>query len=361
MPKSTKHSRFHTFHSIKNYRHFNKASAGVGITIFAIVGTILLFRSHAATPFASIEPEQGAKTPNAVTVNDLSASGGSAVKFGATVAPPGTMPTAINTGPTTNPTNSITADQFLASKTCNNQRITSPINMGTNGLGEYTGVTFTLINCVIEQGWIWNDDSFSYPLSQYPTINMSYTTIDSSFAWGLAFKGTWDHIKVTDGWQLAACGSCALTDYGVTRDLPFTVTNSYITAPPIPASTGCQYHSEAFHGIGGASNYKFINTRFVQEGTGNDPFAYCHTGTIYQQGGGGVIYDGCYFDDGASGQQQTYFYTINIDGSGGAGANVVKNSYIENSGAYGINPAGGAPATYTNNFDFNTKQPITIP
>lgn len=72
----------HKLRSLRQYRHFNKASAGVGITLFAVVGTILLFSSHAATPFASIEPEQGTIAGAACQVPDVSASGAKAVRFG---------------------------------------------------------------------------------------------------------------------------------------------------------------------------------------------------------------------------------------------------------------------------------------
>lgn len=66
---------------IKNHRHFNKASAGIGIALFAIVGTVLLFRSHAATPYASVEPENGTLSRTDLAINDTTASGGRAVQF----------------------------------------------------------------------------------------------------------------------------------------------------------------------------------------------------------------------------------------------------------------------------------------
>lgn len=74
-------SKLPKLRSIKNYRNFNKATAGIGITLFAAIGTILLFNTRAVGPFASIEPEQGTRTVNAAIVGDNSASGGSAVKF----------------------------------------------------------------------------------------------------------------------------------------------------------------------------------------------------------------------------------------------------------------------------------------
>jgi hypothetical protein len=341
----------------QNFKTFPKRA--LFITAFGIIGAILLLATRAATPFTSIELGGNSVTPPVTIIPDSSASGGSAVQFGGgTVTPPSMMPTPANTGPTTSPTATLTAANFISSRKCENQRITDTVYI--YGITGHEGATFTLKNCIVDAGWFWGEDSYSYPLSQYPTVNMNNVTINSSFAWGLAFKGAWDRVKVTNGWQLAACNDCALTQYGVTRDLPFTVTNSYIAAPPLPSSTGCEYHSEAFHGIGGAGKYVFINTRFVQEGTGQDPFQYCHTGTIYQQGGGGVIYDGCYFDDGSPNNEATYFHNINIDGSGPyASQNIVKNSYIERAaGVYIINSGGGVMAQSMNNFDFNTRQPI---
>lgn len=60
----------------------NKARLLVFTATFAAIGTILLFATRAAGPFASLEPEQGAKTAAVNLVTDSTASGGSAVKFG---------------------------------------------------------------------------------------------------------------------------------------------------------------------------------------------------------------------------------------------------------------------------------------
>lgn len=79
-------SKLHKIRALRNYHHFNKASAGIGIILFAVVGTILLFNSKAATPFASIEPEQGTIAGVACPVSDAAASGSSAVKFGSACA-----------------------------------------------------------------------------------------------------------------------------------------------------------------------------------------------------------------------------------------------------------------------------------
>lgn len=51
------------------------------VTSFAIIGVVVLIVSRAATPFVSLEPEQGIKTNNASVISDDSASSGSAVRF----------------------------------------------------------------------------------------------------------------------------------------------------------------------------------------------------------------------------------------------------------------------------------------
>lgn len=66
---------------IKNHKHFNKVSGVVAIALFAIVGTILLFNTRAASPFAGIEPENGSLSRTDLSINDTTASGGKAVKF----------------------------------------------------------------------------------------------------------------------------------------------------------------------------------------------------------------------------------------------------------------------------------------
>ncbi len=53
----------------------------VGIALFAIVGTIFILATKAATPTASIEAESGTRTANVTTVSDATASGSQAVQF----------------------------------------------------------------------------------------------------------------------------------------------------------------------------------------------------------------------------------------------------------------------------------------
>jgi hypothetical protein len=60
---------------------------------FAVIGVMLLLVTRAATPFASVEPENGTITAPATKITDTTAAGGAAVKFGsATPTPPPTPP-----------------------------------------------------------------------------------------------------------------------------------------------------------------------------------------------------------------------------------------------------------------------------
>jgi len=52
------------------------------VLVFAIIGTTLLFTSRAATPFASLEPEQGTTTAGVTIGTDSNASGGQFVQLG---------------------------------------------------------------------------------------------------------------------------------------------------------------------------------------------------------------------------------------------------------------------------------------
>jgi hypothetical protein len=59
-------------------------------SIFGLGGIVKMLMSHAATPAAALEPETGTATAPATVVNDTTASGGKAIKFGAVVDPPPT-------------------------------------------------------------------------------------------------------------------------------------------------------------------------------------------------------------------------------------------------------------------------------
>lgn len=65
---------------IKSLRKFPKLA--LFVTAFAVLGVLVLIISRAATPYASLEAENGVRTPQAQLSADVNASGGNAVRFG---------------------------------------------------------------------------------------------------------------------------------------------------------------------------------------------------------------------------------------------------------------------------------------
>jgi len=80
---------------------FTKLPPALAILAVAVVGVALTFTSRAATPFASLEPEQGTLAAGATTGTDSTASGGQFVQFGGGVDPAEEFPTPQTTGPRT--------------------------------------------------------------------------------------------------------------------------------------------------------------------------------------------------------------------------------------------------------------------
>ena len=78
----------HKLQTLRQSRHFTKLPAALAVLVFATIGITFTFNSRAATPFASLEPEQGTKTAGATTGTDSTASGGQFVRFGGGAATP---------------------------------------------------------------------------------------------------------------------------------------------------------------------------------------------------------------------------------------------------------------------------------
>jgi hypothetical protein len=113
------------------------------VLILGISVRIALLKADSTTT-ASVEAEAGGAANGATVVADSSASGGSAVRFGAIVTPPPTdmppMPDATNTGPRIPLTRSLTPDQALAelrtTKKLSGVRITGGMKFsGSDGRG----------------------------------------------------------------------------------------------------------------------------------------------------------------------------------------------------------------------------------
>jgi hypothetical protein len=86
--RASKTLRSKSLHSSR----FSKANLTIFSVIFAAIGGYLIYSSFAAGPVASIEPENGTITPPASVVDDSSASGGKAVRFGPASACPVATP-----------------------------------------------------------------------------------------------------------------------------------------------------------------------------------------------------------------------------------------------------------------------------
>jgi len=153
--------------------HFNKLPAALTILAVASVGIAFTFTSRAATPFASIEPEQGAKTAGATVGNDDTASGGQFVQFGGGAVSETAKPGPTNTGPTNSselaPSGSITITQDgavvenvavngIVRIQANNVTIR---NFRINGGGASYGIqaTYGYSGGIIEDGEVYNVNS----------------------------------------------------------------------------------------------------------------------------------------------------------------------------------------------------------
>ncbi len=271
------------------------------------------------------------------------------------------MPTASNTGPLTEPTQTITSDQAVAARGASNKIISGGIFVQDWG-GSYLGTTWNFTDCVMKGTFYFliDNGSASYPLSQYPTINITRCRIEGSFVFIGAARVNIDDTYVTLGaGMITPCPDCAGTTYGLVREMPWMVTNSLFRS--LPGNPAIGEHTEAMHIAGTGQGFQFVNTRFVQEG----PVNGTQTGALFMHAGRST-FDGCYFDDGDQGVSNAYYYTVYAYGTGpGATQNVFKNSAIEKGMASYVYPSQANDpvihATYTNNRDFHSGAALTLP
>lgn len=271
------------------------------------------------------------------------------------------MPTAANTGPTTEPTRTISSDEAIAARGASGTMIRGGLNV-QDWTGQQLGTTWNFSDCVIKGSFYFviDNGSANYPLSKYPTINITRCRIEGSFTFIGAARVNIDDTYVTRGaGMIAPCPDCAGTTYGLVREMPWTVTNSLFQS--LPGNPAKGEHTEAMHIAGTGQGFNFTNTRFVQEG----PVNGTQTGAVFVHAGRST-FDGCYFDDGDHGVSNAYHFTVYLYGTGpGATQNVMKNSLIEKGmGSYVYPSQPHDPvvhATYTNNRDFHTRAPLTLP
>lgn len=278
-----------------------------------------------------------------------------------TTVPAPVMPTAANTGPTTEPTVSVTPSQAIAANGVSGKVITGDVRV-EDYVGKVLGSTWTFADCVIRGDFYFAVDNTSadYALNTYPTVNITRCRIEGSFVFIGAAKVTIDDTYVTRGaGMVAPCPTCAGNAYGLVREMPWRVTNSLFRSLPGVPERGD--HTEAIHIAGAGQGYTFTNTRFIQEG----PVNGTQTGAVFVHAGRST-FDGCWFDDGDQGVSNSYNYAIYLYGTGpGATQNVVKNSAIER-GITGYVYPDTPPdpvvhASYVNNRDFHTGAPLALP
>lgn len=86
---SKHHNKQLSAHKFRAVFGSNNTKMLLFVFAFAAIGVVLLIVTKAATPTASFESEGGTVTAPATRITDASASGGSALRFGAGTAPPG--------------------------------------------------------------------------------------------------------------------------------------------------------------------------------------------------------------------------------------------------------------------------------
>lgn len=250
----------------------------IGITAiaaFAVVGSILLVSSHAATPTASIEAEGGAVSSAASVISDSTASGSRAVKFGTSTGGGGTggIPAA-----------------------------GSYVQPGTVGyLGSTSALTVYQNGGASPAGCSWQ----SYGLRCDSDVNFDHVWIKGGIYW----TGT-GHLTITnsiieggDAWYVVYQQNSA----GTNANTLMTITDSTLRWPagsvypsgtdvgPIwPNSDGRQDIerddiSGMPQGLNPTSNSKIIGNYIhdlFQNGCGSGP---CHIDGIFSQGGDNIL------------------------------------------------------------------------
>ena len=152
-----------------------------------------------------------------------------------------------------------------------------------------------------------------------------------------------DNALVTNGLTINTIDGSGNLHWGPAVPVDIKVSNSWIRHPQ---GSGTD-HTEALAAFGYTSGAMFINDTFIQDG----PFNGTATATINWHGDN-TTFDGCYF--GWNGQTAAWF-TVYVEGTN----NVVRNSHLEAARAGYIYPDSTPPATYNNNTDPQTGNPVT--
>ena len=316
-----------------------KLIRGVFIGAFTAIGVSLILLTSASSNLStSLEAESGTPAGSAVIVDNNTAAGNKAIKFSATPPPTGGKPTRNNTGPRY-PLTSLSASEFLNTRTCNKQKISEDVEIRDS---KYKGQTFNINDCEVRRIVIAFGNTTPLPESQLPIINIDNTFFPKEFITGSAAKLTINHswvddgasqFKLTDNWLSPTAGPFPL------KVMNSVFVDNYITQPA---------HSEALQTSddNNATGMEFTNTVFmVRAGPLNNTGV---TATVNFHGID-AVFDGCYFLwEGAPPVPAWYsaqFIGTNI---------VVKNSWFEKGAAGYIATANGSTIISQNNRDVVT-------
>jgi hypothetical protein len=290
------------FSSSRNYQ-----LAAVAIT-FGVIGSVVLFTSHAATPAVSVETESGTVGSPAASLSDTTASGGSAVKFkaaasggacpvagtnipgaadpfggcfpgpGNTGVPAGTSLTAY-TGPCTITTPNTVINQKIVDN-CGQDGITiattgvqitkSRIN-GAISATEDSNTSFSLIDSEVNAGVVW----WAAVATTHMTILRANITGGETSIYcymDCNIKDTYIHAQGLDQTQEWHLGGILAND-GPT-DLTVTHSTLACDTPSNPVDGGCSGDFNLFGDFGPISNVLAQNNLLVAKTT----LAYCSYG-----------------------------------------------------------------------------------
>lgn len=311
------------------------------------MGASIIIITKAASPSVVIEPESASLTSPAVTGADVNASGNSYVQFKSAGTPPvtGAMPTKDNTGPRYAMTN-ITPDQFFSSRTCNRQKINGDVIFNQSYM---MGQTFNLTDCEITGKMdIYLASGRALTLAEMPIINMDYVDLNGGLNTHNAAKLTFNH-------SLSGVGSqITLKDYWspfISAPAPMTFTNSMFYQVLGYYNSPADYeHTTTLHGADYGIGYTFTNVTFQHQ---RCPSIDICGVTAVVEFSGDAVFEGCYFIyDGPGTATWNTFYMR-------GGNQTIKNSFMQRSlGDYVSFEHPNPVFTFTNNVDYDTRQPI---
>jgi hypothetical protein len=152
-----------------------KLQPAIFIAAIAVIGSVFVLLSQAATPVTSFQTEAGTRSGNVTTVTDATASAGSAVKFGTVTTGGGIpvvadFPTRDSVGPATDPTQVYTGDCYFGPSESGTVIDSKILNCDGEGIRFGDGVTGVVFrNSILRGGMVtmlsdMADDADSHPV-----------------------------------------------------------------------------------------------------------------------------------------------------------------------------------------------------